>query len=380
MSASDLQAQQWQSDMLSQLRGPSNLPDASRPGLGDDPNATSRKAGGLVGEASGSVAEPGREGADSAYRPSAHITAMSQRPRALHRTVSHRPATSRVGRYVSLAKILVAGDGALTAHAEALARLQTPVPTGRRVVVTGAHGGAGASTVALLLADAFHAYRPDGVVLLDAFGHTGGLLSRLAQAPTMSVSGADKHLNTGDVGAVLKPHQRPARAVLTPAADTQVTARVAARLQRRVGVSVIDVGTHRPTRQRIDRPLNEASDPAKPARGPLIEGADTVVVVCENTVRGLLCVHAVVQDYLADGFADPSIVVVIVERVTDSGITLKQAQQEVQKSHGVTVTDIPRDRHLAGGAHLHSHLLATRTCHAVTGVAADVIESSVAKR
>ncbi len=354
MSASDLQAQQWQSDMLAHLRGASNATEETPSGDADVD--------------------------DSAYRPASDITAMAQRPRALHRTVSHRPAASRAARYVSLARAFIGGDSAPTAHADALTRLQTPVPTGRRVVVTGAHGGAGASTVALLLADAFHTYRPDGVVLLDASGHTGGLLSRLAQAPTMSVAGADKHLFAGDVAAVLKPHQHPARAVLTPSAEATVTERVATRLQRRVGVSVIDVGPHRPTRQSLDRPRSDDTSPEESARDLLIEGADAVVVACENTVRGLLCAHAAVADNLANGFGVTSIVVVIVERVTDSGITVKQARQEVQKSHRVAVAHIGHDRHLAGGAHLHSPLLGARTRYLLSALAADVIESSVAAR
>lgn len=372
MSASDLQAQQWQSDMLAQLAGASSKPDAAHPSPRDVPAATAHDASGPAGEL-------GREQAESAYRPTSHITAMAQRPRALHRSVSRRPATSRVGRYVGLAKTLF-GGGVPTAQVDALARLQTPLPTGRRVVVTGTHGGAGASTVALLLADTVHLYRPDGVVLLDACGHTGGLLTRLSQAPTMSVAGADKYLSAGDIEAVVKPHQRPVRTVLTPASNAYVAARVAARLQRWVGVSVVDVGTHQPARQRTDRPHNHVTDPTESARGPLIEGADAVVVVCENTVRGLLCVHSAVQDYLANGFVDASIVVAIVERVPDSGVTVNQARQEIRKRHGVTVAGVPRDRHLAGGAHLHPHLVATWTRRAVTRLAADVIEASVAAR
>jgi len=379
VSASDLQAQQWQSDMLAQLAGASSKPDAAHPSPRDFPTATAH-------DASGPAGEPGREQAESAYRPTSHITAMAQRPRALQRIVSHRPATSRVGRYVGLAKTLIGGGGAPTDQVDALARLQTPLPTGRRVVVTGAHGGAGASTVALLLADTVHLYRPDGVVLLDASGHTGGLLSRLPRAPTMSVAGADKHLSAGDIEAVVKPHQRPMRAVLTPASNAHVAARVAARLQRRVGISVVDVGTHQPARQHTDRSRNDVTDPTNPtdptesARGALIEGADAVVVVCENTVRGMLCVHAAVQDYLANGFVDASIVVVIVERVPHSGVTVTQARQEIHQSHDVTVADVPRDRHLAGGAHLHTHLLAPWTRHAVMRLAADVIDSSAGAR
>jgi len=254
------------------------------------------------------------------------------------------------------------------------------VPTGRRVVVTAAHGGAGASTVALLLADAFYAHRPDGVVLIDASGQSGGLLLRLPHAPTMSVSGADKHLDAGDVGAVVKPHERPARAVLTPAADTRVTARVAARLQRRVGVSVIDAGVHGFAVATSNALSGTRADAGETVPVDLVNGADTAVVVCENTVRGLLGVHVTVGDVLATGRPARSIVVVIVERVTDSGITLTQVRQEVERSHGVSVIDLPRDRHLAGGAHVQSHLVASRTRHAVTMLAAVVIESSVAPR
>ncbi len=372
MDSSDLQAQQWQADMLAQLRGA-------------PPLATTHPRSRVVpptgpAEANSARREVSSDGGASSYRPAGHITVIPQRPRALHRRLSHRPATSRVGRFVSLTKTVLGGDATSTAHADALARLQTPVPTGRRIVVTGAHGGAGASTVALLLADAFHTYRPDGVALLDACGHTGGLLSRLAQAPTMSVAGAHKHLSAGNVGAVLRPHSRPVWAVLTPAAGAPVTANVAARLQRRVGVSVIDTGSHHGGGKRPGRPRTDLMDPLESACDLLFEGVDVAVVVCDNTVRGAACAQAAVQGCVAVGLPATAVVVVIVERETDSGITVDQGRREILRDHAVTVATLPRDRHLAGGAHVHTHLLAPRTRHAVTALAADVIERSVAPR
>ncbi len=373
MNSSELQAQQWQADMLARLRGVSTPPGNTDSGASDVLVGVPAEAGQGHSGVSG-------ERVASAYRPAGYITAIAQRPRALHRQVSYRPATSRVGRYVSIARAVIIGDTAPTATADALARLQTPVPTGRRIVVAGAHGGAGASTVALLLADAFNAYRPDGVVLLDACGHTGGLLSRLPQAPTMSVAGAHKHLNAGNLGAVLRPHPRPLRAVLTPAANPDVTANVAARLQRRVGVSVIDTGSRRLAVTRLSRLSAGPADASESACDPIFEGADAAVVVCDNTVRGVLCAQATVMDCFIVGVPAAAVVVVIVGRVTDSGITLDQARRELLRDRAVTVAALPRDRHLAGGAHVHTHLLAPRTRHAVTALAADVIEGSLAVR
>lgn len=376
MGGLESQAEEWQSTMLAHLRKATNADQSARPAAA---NRSAPHHAGVIGSLP--TPEPGagshgQEGTDSAYRPGLDLTAIAQRPRALHRAASQRPATSRGTRFLGLATSLIGGDSAVTAHTDAVTRLQITVPTGRSVVLSGAHGGAGASTVALLIADAFHTHRPDGVVLIDASAHNGGMLSRLPAAPTMSVAGADKHLNAGDAGVILKPYEHPARVVLSPATDLQTTARVAARLQRRVGVSVIDMGAHRPPRLRGEGLTNREPDPAESAQRQLLSSASAVVVVCDNTVRGLTCVQAAIEDYLSQGVKAASMVAVIVEREADSGITLKQARLEVQKAHNVTVADIGRDRHLAGGAHLHPHLLAARTRYAVARLAAEVIEAS----
>lgn len=359
--------------MLAQLRGNAARLNATQPRPGVVPH---------TGPGGPNTAQRvlRSRGGEAAYRPALPITATSLRPRELHRMVSRRPATSRVGRLVGLVKAALGGDTTATAHTGALARLQTPVPTGRRVVVTGAHGGAGASTVALLLAEAFHLYRPDGVALLDACGHHGGLLSRLARAPTMSVAGAHRHLSAGNVTAVLRPQSHPVWVVLTPPAETPVTVNVAARLQRKVGVSVIDAGSRHGGRERVDRSGTEIGGPSRGAGDLLFEGVDVAVVVCDNTVRGAACAQALVQDCVAVGIRAAAVVVVIVERETDSGITVDQVRREILRESAATVALLPRDRHLAGGAHIHSHLLAPRTRHAVTALAADVIAASVAPR
>lgn len=279
---------------------------------------------------------------------------LTQRPRQLHRDISTRPGQPASRRWAALLATLLRGDEEATRRAAVLARVQAPVTTGRRIIVTGAHGGAGATTVALALTDVLHAHRADGVLLLDAAGHAGGLMARLTQAPTMSVAAADRHLRDDHPEAVLHPHARPIRAVLAPAhAEPAVAVDVARRLQRRVGFSVVDT----------DARNLDAFTP----------DADAMVLVAENTVRGLVCVSAAVQQRAAAGLAMQRIIVVVLERVADSGLRAGRALAEVHRLHPVRVVVLPRDRHLAGGAHLRSELLAPATTTALMQLAGEVV-------
>lgn len=293
----------------------------------------------------------------TAYRPATQLSVLAQRPRRLHRQVSTRAGQSWSRRWAALIATVVRGDDEPDRRAEALTRIQAPVTTGRRIIVTGTHGGAGGTTVALVLANVLHAHRPDGVVLLDVAGGAGGLISRLTQAPTMGVRAADRHLRADRPEVVLRQHVRPLRAVLTPADPDPAAARaVVDRLQRRVGFSVVDT----------DAGHLDALTP----------GADTLVLVAENTVRGLGCVNAAVRQRITAGLALERVVVVIIERVADSGMSGQQAVAEVHRHHQVPVVTVPRDRHLAGGADLRFELLAPATSTAFLQMAAEIVRRS----
>lgn len=315
----------------------------------------------------------GTTSARPAYRSTPDLSALAERPRRLHRQISDRPAMSRTHRWGRVLAGVLRGDEEPSARVAALERLQLPVATGRRVIVSGAHGGAGATTIALALMQVLHAHRRDGVVLLDGAGNAGGLLSRLSTAPTMSVAAADRHLEQGRVEAVLPPHLRPHQSVLAPAAShPDVAAQVAGKVQRHVAFTVIDAGAGSVAHEKRSVDL-DVDDPTDRSAGTRSSVADCVVVVAENTVRGLLCVHARIREHAAQGVPGQRIMVAIVERVLDSGVTTCQLRREVQRVHDVPMLVLPRDRHLAGGAQLRGEHLAAGTSTAITQIAAEVV-------
>ncbi len=292
-----------------------------------------------------------------AYQPAGHLSVLAERPRQLHREVSTRAGESRPRRIAALVAAVVRGDEEPSLRARAIEFVQTPVTTGRRIVVTGTHGGAGATTVALGLTQVLHAHRPDGLVLIDAAGRPGGLVSRLSQAPRMSVAAADRHLSFNRPEAVLHPHARPILAVLAPADPSPAVAlNVVSRLQRRVAFSIIDA----------DAAHLDVMTPA----------ADLMVLVAENTVRGVMCVNAAIRARVAACVSGTRVVVVISERVADSGVRSPQLMAEVVRHHDVPVIVLPDDRHLAGGGDFRSELLAPTTRTALLQMSAAIVQRS----
>lgn len=334
----------WQRDVLTQLRGTTDAATAAVPVR-----------------------------VRSAYRSASDVSALAERPRQLYRQISARPALSRTRRWIRGLAGVLRGDEEPSVRSAALERLQSPMATGRRVIVSGAHGGAGATSIALALVEVLHAHRPDGVALVDGAGHAGGLVSRLSTAPTMSVASADRHLESGRIEAVLPPHMRPIRSVLAPAApDPDVAAQVVRKVQRHVAFTLVDAGAG-PGADGARRVETDIGDAGRSGRRPPSTAADCLVVVAENTVRGLLCVQASIRQHVAGGASAERILVVIVQRVADSGVTAAAARREVQRIHDVPVVVVPRDRHLAGGAQLRTELLAPSTTTVLMQIAAEVV-------
>ncbi|MFZ4266424.1 MinD/ParA family ATP-binding protein [Streptomyces arboris] len=259
----------------------------------------------------------------------------------------------------------------LTRTAEAL---QQPVTTGRQIAVTSIRGGAGKTTVAALLGTAYAHYRQDPVLLVEADPALGSLPLRLG-AETLRWTTADladivePQMSLLDVTGYLV--QLPENAWLLPGSQGQIGAmldtsayeRVMVALRRYFGVTVVDCETL----------------PAEVARVAL-SASQARVLAAPATLDGVTSTYAVLQwmqglpRHMIDGT-----VVVLSSTVARPGIDVEAAAEKL-RSTGAGVHILPYDRHLAAGGVLRTELLGRPTRLAATRLAAEVFQLSQKRR
>ncbi|MFC9034125.1 MinD/ParA family ATP-binding protein [Streptomyces arboris] len=259
----------------------------------------------------------------------------------------------------------------LTRTAEAL---QQPVTTGRQIAVTSIRGGAGKTTVAALLGTAYAHYRQDPVLLVEADPALGSLPLRLG-AETLRWTTADladivePQMSLLDVTGYLV--QLPENAWLLPGSQGQIGAmldtsayeRVMVALRRYFGVTVVDCETL----------------PAEVARVAL-SASQARVLAAPATLDGVTSTYAVLQwmqglpRHMIDGT-----VVVLSSTVARPGIDVEAAAEKL-RSTGAGVHVLPYDRHLAAGGVLRTELLGRPTRLAATRLAAEVFQLSQKRR
>ncbi|MFE3720860.1 MinD/ParA family ATP-binding protein [Streptomyces cyaneofuscatus] len=259
----------------------------------------------------------------------------------------------------------------LTRTAEAL---QQPVTTGRQIAVTSIRGGAGKTTVASLLGTAYAHYRQDPVLLVEADPALGSLPLRLG-AETLRWTTADladivePQMSLLDVTGYLV--QLPENAWLLPGSQGQIGAmldtsayeRVMVALRRYFGVTVVDCETL----------------PAEVARVAL-SASQARVLAAPATLDGVTSTYAVLQwmqglpRHMIDGT-----VVVLSSTVARPGIDVEAAAEKL-RSTGAGVHVLPYDRHLAAGGVLRTELLGRPTRLAATRLAAEVFQLSQKRR
>ncbi|PVC96578.1 ATPase [Streptomyces sp. CS090A] len=259
----------------------------------------------------------------------------------------------------------------LTRTAEAL---QQPVTTGRQIAVTSIRGGAGKTTVAALLGTAYAHYRQDPVLLVEADPALGSLPLRLG-AETLRWTTADladivePQMSLLDVTGYLV--QLPENAWLLPGSQGQIGAmldtsayeRVMVALRRYFGVTVVDCETL----------------PAEVARVAL-SASQARVLAAPATLDGVTSTYAVLQwmqglpRHMIDGT-----VVVLSSTVARPGIDVEAAAEKL-RSTGAGVHVLPYDRHLAAGGALRTELLARPTRLAAARLAAEVFQLSQKRR
>ncbi|MFJ5806817.1 MinD/ParA family protein [Streptomyces sp. NPDC093093] len=248
--------------------------------------------------------------------------------------------------------------------------LQQPVTTGRQIAVTSIRGGAGKSTVAALLGTTYAHYRQDPVLFVEADPALGSLPIRL---------GAESlRWTTGDVADIVQPQmsllditgylvQLRDNAWLLPGSQGQIGAmldfrsyeRAMVALRRYFGVTVVDCETL----------------PAEVARVALT-ASQACVLTTPATLDGVASTHAVLQ--WMQGLPPHVIggtVVVLTEQAPHSGIDTDEAVRTLA-STGTSVHVLPYDRHLADGGEIRTDLLAQATRTAATRIAADAFRLS----
>ncbi|MGW2935952.1 MinD/ParA family protein [Streptomyces sp. NPDC001156] len=276
--------------------------------------------------------------------------------RAVRRTVSSSAAREVTG---------------ATATAEVL---QQAVTTGRQIAVTSIRGGAGKTTVAALLGTTYAHYRHDPTLIIEADPALGTLPLRLG-AETL-------RWTTGDVAGIVEPQmslldvtgylvQLPDNAWLLPGSqgqigamlDTKAYERVMVSLRRYFGVTVVDCETLPAEVARVALSASQARVLTAPAT---LEGVSSTFAVLE-WMRGL-------PRHVIEGT-----VVTLTEMVPHTGLDATKAA-ETLRATGARVHVLPYDRHLAAGGAIRTELLAHATRLAATRLAAEVFQLSQKRR
>lgn len=246
--------------------------------------------------------------------------------------------------------------------------LQKPVTTGRQIVVTSVHGGAGKTTVAALLGSSYAHHRPDPVLVVEANPTLGTLPVRLG-APTLRWS-AD------EFARVVTPHMRfdqvigylvglPEGGWLLPGSKGQIGAqlglaeyqRVAMALRRFFAITVVDCETL----------------PGELARSAMA-GAQARVLATAATPEGVAATRAVLE-WMA-GLPRPMLrgTVVALNQTTPRRAVDTGRAAEYLRVGEVRVVPVPYDRHLAQGGAIRTGLLGRATHEAATALGADLLD------
>ena len=214
----------------------------------------------------------------------------------------------------------------------AAAGAQRPVTTGRRVVVVGASGGVGTTSIATGLARTLTAVRNAPVALM-AIDEGDDLASRL---DVPSISPARSDLPAADFAGQLSTMTESGRvAAIRPHEDAAAMARG---LGRFFAVTVVDAGRHPSTQ--------------------LTTEAHAVVIVASANAAGATAATRTAAELRSAGVRDEAVMTVLLPRLPGDE-TARHAR--FLREAGITTFALPHDRHLAGGAALHLRLAAENT-------------------
>ena len=260
--------------------------------------------------------------------------------------LSKRNAVSGWRRALGWFTRIFRSDDVASRVTRASAGAQRPVTTGRRLVVLGASGGTGTTSVTVGLARTLAAVRnaPTALMIID---DNDDLSSRLDVAP---IPPARSDLPAADFAAQMSAMTESGRvAVIRPHRDAAAMARG---LGRFFAVTVIDAGQHPPAQ--------------------LTAEAHAVVIVASASAAGTTAVTRTAAELHTAGMNPNAILVVLVPRLPGDEVT-RHAQH--LRSSGITTFVLPYDRHIAGGAALRLRLTTEKTQVVLGELAAAMMQS-----
>lgn len=256
--------------------------------------------------------------------------------------VRHAPAGDTPLRRVARSAVrMVTGTAATRELAELAQAVQSPVTTGRRIVVMSVRGGAGRSTVTALLGTVYAARRADHVLVADADPEHGSLAWRLGLATPDGLGVLAPRLlaarggGLGDVDPLLPRTGAGLR--LLPGGTTDGGARpardVTRALSRFFAICVTDCG----------RGLDA------PATVEVLHEAHAAVVVAPATPDGVRSTCVGLDRVPVEALPRVTVALCTVQRGGRAALAGSTAREALAR-YGVPVVTLPYDRHLAAAA------------------------------
>ena len=284
--------------------------------------------------------------------PLAQATPMASGSLRSHREYEHlsgRHAVPRWRRFFTWFARVFRSDDTASRVARASAGAQRPVTTGRRIVIVGASGGVGSTSVATGLAMTLAAVR-NALVAFVASGASDDLEARLNIAPLPRAS-SDLPTNSFDNQlAGMSVPQNGRLAAVRPHSDTAAMSRS---LGRYFAITVVDAG-----REPSEQLVREAH--ALVVVGSASASGEAAAVRCAARLRGA-------------GATPQTILVALIPR-TPREKPGPPAQR--LRAFGLPAAVIPYDRHIAGGAALRLNLASEETQVALGELAAAAMTSA----
>ena len=284
--------------------------------------------------------------------PLAQATPMASDSLRSHREYEHlsgRHAVPRWRRFFTWFARVFRSDDTASRVARASAGAQRPVTTGRRIVIVGASGGGGSTSVATGLAMTLAAVR-NALVAFVASGASDDLEARLNIAPLPRAS-SDLPTNSFDNQlAGMSVPQNGRLAAVRPHSDTAAMSRS---LGRYFAITVVDAG-----REPSEQLVREAH--ALVVVGSASASGEAAAVRCAARLRG--------------AGANPQTILVALIPRTPREKPGPPAQR--LRALGLPAAVIPYDRHIAGGAALRLNLASEETQVALGELAAAAMTSA----
>ena len=284
--------------------------------------------------------------------PLAQATPMASDSLRSHREYEHlsgRHAVPRWRRFFTWFARVFRSDDTASRVARASAGAPRPVTTGRRIVIVGASGGVGSTSVATGLAMTLAAVR-NALVAFVASGASDDLEARLNIAPLPRAS-SDLPTNSFDNQlAGMSVPQNGRLAAVRPHSDTAAMSRS---LGRYFAITVVDAG-----REPSEQLVREAH--ALVVVGSASASGEAAAVRCAARLRG--------------AGANPQTILVALIPRTPREKPGPPAQR--LRALGLPAAVIPYDRHIAGGAALRLNLASEETQVALGELAAAAMTSA----